>query len=159
VRTILFLAVAACAKGAPPVVAEAPSSSGFVLPNATAPANKPANAVETARDAIATFRAAWSRDVLRHPVDRDFVNRMDSVIANAPQHFSAKRSACSEERERVSKFFVQTRYDFTTYGSLDALDRAGDCFVVDYIKGIKEDLEGFVSPEGELLFIWRIPEG
>jgi hypothetical protein len=155
-RRLVILLLLACTKTVVPP-SEPSTSSSFALASADPPP-KAKPPVATPTEAIAAFRAAWP-NVMRAPVDRPFVMRMDPILAQSPEHFSAKRSTCSAAHAKIKELFTSLHYDYTTYGSIDAIDRAGDCFVVDFIKGLKEDLEGIVTPEGELLFIWRIPEG
>lgn len=123
-----------------------------------------AGPVTGADDAIDRFIAAWAAEVRpRMAGHKDpLIGMIDETMRepDARKRYSAKLEPCRDGARSTIELMAQTKYDFVLHGSLAAAARAGDCWTVLYICCMKGDAGALVDPAtGELLVVWRIPEG
>ncbi len=82
-----------------------------------------------------------------------------SLPGTAPQ-FTVKSEPCRTLKARFDNQMKGLSPSLVAFGSTAALDRDGKCWSVFFGGGMKQEVEGaLTSNTGELLFVWRIPEG
>lgn len=134
------------------------ASEGFVRDGRCHP-----RAVKTSRspapeEATAAFRRAWNGCVATQGrADLAFVT--DSM-RRSEHPFRAHKEPCRKSKKRLSDLFATLSPQLRAFGEIEALERDGDCWVVDYEGGMKNEVEGILDPADlSMLFAWRIPEG
>ena len=129
---LLLLATAVLA--IPAAACGAPSRSPVIVPDAPA--------------AEARYRE-WHRTHLAPTLGAEDRKQAEGLIARRP---NVKHSSCREARK-----VAEARSPL--HGSLAALDRDGDCWVLRWDGMLGLGLGAVVAEDGEVLLAWWIPEG
>ncbi|HEX6811565.1 MAG TPA: hypothetical protein VF384_08075 [Planctomycetota bacterium] len=117
--------------------------------------------IDAAR-AVELFRVAWGEKVLPAvpEKERESAAYMYSLMQKEPDKLVARPESCRACAAHVRELEALTKGNYGLYGTLDALDRDGDCWAVMYQGGMKREIEGYLTPDtGELLYVRRTPEG
>ncbi len=107
--------------------------------------------VSDAADAEARFRAVQGATIAPRFSKSDRV-RAEGLLARAP---SSERSTCRDARTAIAASGVPE----TLHGSLQALDRAGECWVLRWDGQLGLGLGAVVARDGTVLLSWWIPDG
>jgi hypothetical protein len=106
--------------------------------------------------ARAAFEALW-RGELRRRSDLPKLERFDAMVEAGPTGVSS--IPCRKLRDEVARTAGRGRNPSSLHGSLAALDRGGVCWEVNYDGRLRSGLAAAVAPDGEVLFVWVVPEG
>jgi hypothetical protein len=101
-------------------------------------------------------------------VQRAFLNQAQEILSDkqdlellADDQIDVRRQKFADALARVNGTLrddEKTR--MILYGSVTDLDRAGDCWSVEQLRGFKSSIAGYLdATTGEVRFIWIVPEG
>jgi hypothetical protein len=106
--------------------------------------------------ARAAFESSW-RGAIRDGADRARWEQLDRLVRAGPSGVSSL--ACRDLLATVQRTEGPGRLPESFLGSLAALDRGGACWKVSYDGRLRAGLAAAVAPDGEVLFVWVVPEG
>jgi hypothetical protein len=120
--------------------------------------------VASAGDAIDRFITAWNVEVRPTvPTHKDpLIARIDGTMREpkARERYAAERRPCRDATRAMKQLVADTHYDFVLHGAIAVADRHAHCWAVTYTCCMKGDVGGVLDADtGELLAVWRIPEG
>ena len=151
---VVAAAIAACGQSAAPATTTEP------IGNTATPGT---TAIHDADDAIDRFVDAWTTDVRPTiPGHRDpLIGTIDASMREpgARSRYSAKAMPCTEATHGIEQF-VADPDQMVLHGSLAEARGHAHCWQVLYICCMKADAGAALdATTGELLAVWRIPEG